>query len=63
MEWKLIDTAPFDRDVELAVIDSEGVHALAFACRRVTAGVWIDVEINKRIYYICPTHWRDWSLS
>ncbi len=63
MEWKLIDTAPFDRDVELAVIDSEGVHALAFPCRRVTAGGWIDVETNKRIYYIRPTHWRDWSLS
>jgi hypothetical protein len=27
MEWKLIDTAPFDRDLELAVIDSP--HALA----------------------------------
>jgi hypothetical protein len=24
LEWNLIDTAPFDRDLELAVIDSEG---------------------------------------
>jgi len=31
MEWNLIDTAPFDRDLELAVIDGEGAHALSFS--------------------------------
>jgi hypothetical protein len=29
MEWKLIDTAPFDRDLELAVIDSAGEHVVS----------------------------------
>ena len=29
MEWKPIDTAPFDRDVEIAIIDGKGVRALA----------------------------------
>jgi len=38
MDWKPIETAPFDRDVELAVIDGGGVHALTFACRRVFGG-------------------------
>jgi hypothetical protein len=62
MEWKLIDTAPFDRDLELAVIDSTGEHVVAFPCRRLTGNGWLDTETNKRVYYMCPTHWRDWSL-
>jgi hypothetical protein len=61
MEWKPIDTAPFDRDLEVAVIDSRGTRLVAFPCRRVTGG-WLDVETNKQIYYVRPTHWRDWSL-
>jgi hypothetical protein len=62
MEWKLIETAPFDRDLELAMIDPTGAHAVAFPCRRLTDSGWIDVETNKQVcfYYIRPTHWRDW---
>jgi hypothetical protein len=63
MEWKPIDTAPFDRDLELAVIDSRGTRLVAFACRRLTDNSWLDVETNKRVCYIRPTHWRDWSLN
>jgi hypothetical protein len=59
MEWHLIDTAPFDRDLELAVIDSDGAHSLSFPCRRIEGG-WIEVETEKRLY-IRPSHWRDWS--
>jgi len=58
MDWKPIETAPFDRDVELAVIDGSGVHALTFACRRLFAG-----GCKKRVYYLSPTHWRDRSLE
>jgi hypothetical protein len=65
MQWKLIDTAPSDRDLELAVIDSKGTHPVAFPCRRRTDGDWIDVETDKRVYfnYVRPTHWRDWLLN
>ena len=63
MEWKPIDTAPFDRDLELAVIDSRGTRLVAFACRRLTDDGWLDVETNKPVYYIRPTHWRDWLLN
>jgi hypothetical protein len=28
MEWRIAFSAPFDRDLELAVIDRNGVHAL-----------------------------------
>lgn len=58
MDWKAIDTAPFDRDVELAVIDAAGVDALAFPCRRIFGG-WVNAETKKRLYYLLPTHWRD----
>jgi len=61
MEWNLIDTAPYERDLELAVIDGTGTQLIAFPCRRVGDDGWIDVETNKRIHYIRPTHWRDWS--
>jgi hypothetical protein len=65
MEWKLIFTAPFDRDLELAVIDTKGTHLVAFPCRRLTDSGWIDVETNTQVYFnsIRPTHWRDWSVN
>jgi hypothetical protein len=65
MEWKLINTAPFDRDLELAVIDSKGTHSVVFPCRRLADSGWIDVETNTQVYFnsIRPTHWRDWSVN
>jgi hypothetical protein len=63
MEWKLIDIAPFDRDLALAVIDGTGTHVVAFPCRRLTDNGWIDVETNKGVFYLRPTHWRDWLFN
>ena len=59
MEWQPISTAPFDRDLELAVIDYDGAHALAFPCRRILRS-WINAETKERID-VRPTHWRGWS--
>jgi hypothetical protein len=53
MQWKPIDTAPFNRDLELAVLDSTGTHIVAFPCR-LTGNGWIDTETNKQVYYIRP---------
>jgi hypothetical protein len=61
MEWKLISTAPFDRDLELAVIDRDGPHALVFPCRRILGG-WLKVETDQRVD-VHPTHWRDWEQA
>ena len=58
-QWKPIATAPFERDLELAVIDSAGVHALSFPCRR-AADSWLNVETGKLLYNMRPTHWREW---
>jgi hypothetical protein len=30
MGWQRIETAPFDRDLELAVLDADGPHVLVF---------------------------------
>jgi hypothetical protein len=58
-EWHPISTAPFHRELEIAVIRYDGVHELVFACRRALGG-WVNAETKKRID-VKPTHWRDWS--
>ena len=57
--WQRIADAPFDRDLELAVIDSGGPHLLVFPCRRILGG-WMDAQSKERIE-VHPTHWRDWK--
>lgn len=58
--WKPIATAPYDRDLRLAVLDAGGeAHALVFPCRRVLGG-WIKAQTRERLS-ICPTHWQEWS--
>ncbi len=59
MGWEPVATAPFDRDLELAVINYHGVHALAFACRRILGG-WLKAETMERID-VRPSHWREWT--
>jgi len=47
--WEPIATAPFGRNLELAVIDrNSGVHALVFPCRRTEEG-WLDVLMDRLI--------------
>jgi hypothetical protein len=55
--WLPIESAPFDRDLQLSVIEGE-VHALVFPCRRTDAG-WIS-GAGKQVE-ISPSHWRDWA--
>jgi hypothetical protein len=55
MDWKPIDTAPFYREVEVAVIDGQGAHTLIFPRRRIVGG-WIDAQTKKQLYYILLTH-------
>jgi hypothetical protein len=57
--WQGISTAPFDRDLELAVIEGDHLHPLVFACRR-TAGGWLKAATHERVF-VDPTHWRPWS--
>ena len=56
--WQPISTAPFERDLELAVIDKGEPHALVFPCRRIPGG-WKNAKSKKQID-VSPTHWREW---
>jgi len=56
--WQTVPSAPFDRDLELAVIDGDGAHALVFPCRRI-AGGWMKAQTRERLD-VNPTHWREW---
>jgi hypothetical protein len=56
--WERISTAPYDRDLELAVVEAGRVHPLVFACRR-TPGGWVKAATHERVN-VNPTHWRLW---
>lgn len=57
--WQDVSSAPFDRDLEIAVINGHGTHAVAFACRRIVGG-WMNAETRQRLPMLEPTHWREW---
>ena len=59
MTWLKIETAPFERDIEVAVIDVDGAHAVVFPCRRVLGG-WVKASTLTPVE-IYPTHWREWN--
>jgi hypothetical protein len=59
MEWMPISSAPFELDLDLAVIDTAGTYALLFPCRRIADG-WINA-LTKRRVELEPTHWRAWT--
>lgn len=57
--WDLIETAPFFRSLELAVLDDDGMHPLVFPCQKTLAG-WKHA-ITGLLVDINPTHWRHWG--
>jgi hypothetical protein len=59
MDWQPISTAPFDRELQLAVIDAHGTHMLIFPCRRVLHG-WVNAKTGAPVV-VSPTHWREWN--
>jgi hypothetical protein len=57
--WQPVASAPFDRDLELSVIENGEVYSLAFSCRRTEFG-WVEGRTRKSVL-VDPTHWREWS--
>ena len=59
-EWLPVSTAPYDGDLEICVLDYDGiVHALVFPCHK-DGAEWVDAY-NERHIDIQPTHWRKWT--
>ena len=58
-KWLPVSIAPSDTDLEVGVMDKNGVHALIFPARK-TGADWVDAATKKRID-IEPTHWRKWT--
>jgi hypothetical protein len=60
MIWLKIETAPFDRDVDVAVVEDNGkLYPVIFPCRRVLGG-WTKGASGGAVT-IHPTHWRHWE--
>jgi hypothetical protein len=58
-EWLPASITPPEGDLELCVLDYNGlVQALAFPCRR-DGDEWVDAS-GRRQGDIQPTHWRKW---
>jgi len=56
--WIPVHAAPFDHDLELAVINGPDVDAIEFPCRRESDG-WKSVDGHAPVG-IDPTHCRYW---
>jgi hypothetical protein len=54
-----VSEVPPGRDLRLAVINDDGVHALVFPCRKSPTG-WVDAR-SGRIVEVYPSHWQDWE--
>jgi hypothetical protein len=61
MEWNEIVSVPAERDLEVAVIDRDGIHPIASPCRY-KEGAWINANTRRRIE-INPSHWREWKTG
>lgn len=54
MTWMKIETAPFDRDLEVAVIEANGdTYAVIFPCHRVLSG-WTEAATGGHVEFILP---------
>jgi hypothetical protein len=55
LEWREIATAPFDREIELAIIDG-AVGVVDGSCMRHGDG-WLDAQTLRPVT-VRATHWR-----
>ena len=57
--WLEARTAPFNIDLELALIDHTGLHVLEGPYRRLLGG-WLNTRTDRWLE-VLPTHWRPWD--
>jgi hypothetical protein len=56
--WIPVEAAPFNRALEICVVEGQGVQAFSFRCQRVENG-WKSLDTDE-LLDLFPTHWRDW---
>ena len=59
--WQPITTAPFDHDLELALVEKDEPHAAALPMPSDLSG-WLNAD-NEKWIDVRPTHWRDWPTK
>jgi hypothetical protein len=57
--WQPVTTAPYGIDLEVAVVNGSGLHAVVFPCRRGVYG-WINAASGVSVE-VRPSHWRAWD--
>jgi hypothetical protein len=57
-DWHSISTAPFNRDLEVCVIEHDRNRVVPYPCRQTRNG-WINGDLDVRAK-IEPTKWRSW---
>ena len=61
-EWLPVSIEPSDEDLEVCVVDYDGiVRTLIYPCHK-AGDEWFDASSRKHIH-IQPTHWRRWTES
>ncbi len=59
-EWLPVSIAPPDGELEVCVVDYDGIiRALAYPCHK-NGAHWVDAS-NKQRIDIQLTHWRKWT--
>jgi hypothetical protein len=61
-DWQPITSGPFNRDIQVSVIEKGGdVHVLVSPCRQTPSG-WLRA-FPRQLLFIEPTHWREWPID
>jgi hypothetical protein len=58
LDWRLISTAPYNRDIELRTANRDETFCLPFPCRHTNDG-WMNSDLGTRVS-VEPMHWRAW---
>jgi hypothetical protein len=58
-KWLPVSIAPTDADLEVCVIDKNGIHTLIFPVQK-CGTQWVDAG-TKTLVDIEPSHWRKWT--
>ena len=57
--WRTAATAPYNQELELRVLEAEGVQCLSHPCLQNNDGQWINVDLGTELK-IQPLQWRPW---